>query len=74
MVENPERYVIPLKEAGANMFNFHVEAASCCSLFTLRLEDPKEIIRQVHEAGMLCGITIKPNTSVEAIKEFIPLL
>ena len=56
------------------MFNFHVEAASCCSLFMLRLEDPKEIIRQVHEAGMLCGITIKPKTSVEAIKEFIPLL
>ena len=30
MVENPERYITPLKEAGANMFNFHIEAASNC--------------------------------------------
>ncbi|KAK8789608.1 hypothetical protein WA171_001699 [Blastocystis sp. BT1] len=64
MVENPEKYIIPLKEAGANMFNFHVEAA----------KDPRDIIRQVHEAGMLCAMTIKPKTSVDAIKEFIPLL
>lgn len=74
MVENPERYITPLKEAGANMFNFHVEAASSCFWSISVVEDPKEIIRQVHEAGMLCGMTIKPKTSVEAIKEFIPLL
>ena len=64
MVENPERYITPLKEAGANLFNFHIEAA----------KDPKDIIKRVHEAGMLCSVTIKPKTPVSAIAELIPLL
>ncbi|KAM7453810.1 hypothetical protein BLSTO_05436 [Blastocystis sp. subtype 1] len=64
MVENPERYITPLKEAGANMFNFHIEAA----------KDPKDIIKRVREAGMLCSVTIKPKTPVSAIADLIPLL
>lgn len=40
----------------------------------LLLEDAKDIIRQVREAGMLCGITIKPKTPVSAIADLIPLL
>ena len=74
MVENPERYITPLKEAGANMFNFHIEAASEFPTILSPLEDPKDIIKRVREAGMLCSITIKPKTPVSAIAELIPLL
>ena len=64
MVEKPEDYIIPLKEAGANMFTFHVEAT----------QNPKDVIQRVHEAGMYCGITLRPGTPISAIEEFIPLV
>ena len=74
MVENPENYILPLKDAGASLFNFHVEAASSSCVILLLEEDPRDIISRVHEAGMLCGITLKPKTPVSAILEYIPLV
>ena len=38
------------------------------------IENPKDVIQRVHEAGMYCGITLKPGTPISAIEEFIPLV
>lgn len=44
-----------------------------CDMLLLE-ENPRDIINRVHEAGMLCGITVKPKTPVSAILEYIPLV
>ena len=38
------------------------------------IENPKDVIQRVHEAGMYCGITLRPGTPISAIEEFIPLV
>jgi len=58
MVSNPAQWVGDFKKAGANQFTFHIEAT----------EDVDGLVRKVHDAGMLCGVAIKPKTSAgEAI-------
>jgi len=61
MVENPEKYVEGMSNAGANQYTFHVEAT----------EQPGPLIRKIKEAGMRAGIAVKPKTGIEVIKEYI---
>lgn len=61
MVEHPEIYIESFAKAGADYFTFHLEAA----------EDPEKVIKAVKEAGMKCGISVKPKTDV---KELAPYL
>lgn len=62
MIVEPETYLERFVKAGADLVTFHVEA-------TDRVE---ECIRIVHEAGAKVGISIKPATPVEAIREWLP--
>mmetsp|Transcript_3592 Transcript_3592/g.7463 ORF Transcript_3592/g.7463 Transcript_3592/m.7463 type:complete len:225 (-) Transcript_3592:218-892(-) len=55
MVTNPEDYVTPLKDAGANMFTYHIEATA----------DPKALCAKIKEAGMKAGVALKPGTPVD---------
>jgi ribulose-phosphate 3-epimerase len=61
MVTNPRDYVQPLRDAGANMFTFHVEASFSAPDAAAALCD------DIRAAGMLAGVALKPGTPAEAV-------
>ncbi|MGH3630104.1 MAG: ribulose-phosphate 3-epimerase [Sciscionella sp.] len=56
MIEDPDRWAVGYAEAGAHNVTVHAEAA----------RDPSTIARDLHAAGALAGLSIKPNTSLES--------
>jgi len=59
MVEDPERYIEPFAQAGANILTIHAEA-------TRHLERHLTAIR---EAGMRPGVAVNPATPLAAVEE-----
>lgn len=64
MIVDPEKYVTRFVEAGAGIVTFHYEA-------TL---NAKGCIDLIHQAGAKAGISIKPATSVEVLRDILPLI
>lgn len=64
MIENPEKYVQPFKEAGADIITFHYEA----------VDDVMAVINQIKATGAKVGLSIKPATKAEEIFKFLPYL
>lgn len=62
MIVEPEKYIQPLRDAGADLLNFHLEATRY----------PVEVIKQIKETGAKVGITINPQTPVEALLPYLP--
>lgn len=57
MVANPRMFIQPFADAGADHFTFHIEVD----------DDPQDLARAVHDAGMTAGLAINPPTQVQAI-------
>ena len=64
MILHPQYYIKQFAEAGSQYITFHVEA-DC---------DVMETINLIKNYGVKAGISIKPNTTVDAIKEYLPYL
>ena len=62
MIVEPEKYVARFAEAGADIVTFHYEAT----------QTPREAIRLIRESGAKVGISIKPKTPVEVLRELLP--
>ena len=64
MIEMPEKYIEDYAKAGADIITFHYEA----------VKDSKAIIKQIKALGKKAGISIKPNTSEQVLKDIVPEL
>lgn len=62
MIVEPERYVERFVEAGADIVTFHYEAA----------RDIPACIDLIRRAGARVGISVKPATPVEALRDILP--
>ena len=63
MVEEPGRYIMDMKQAGADLICVHAEA--CCHL--------DRTIHQIKEAGLKAGAALNPATPVEVLEYVLPV-
>ena len=64
MIQDPIRYVKDFADAGADYITVHVEAEG----------DIKGAIAKIRELGKHPGISLNPDTPVESLTEFLPLV
>lgn len=61
MIENPQRYIEPFVNAGADILTFHYEAA----------KDVKELIKLIKSYNIKAGMSIKPKTSPDVVLPYL---
>lgn len=64
MINDPVRYIDNFVNAGADIITIHYE--SC--------ENPLELVKSMNERGIKTGLSIKPATSAELLRPFLPYL
>lgn len=67
MIAEPKKYAADFIKNGAQYLTFHYEACASDN-------EVEEVIETIHSLGGKAGISIKPNTPVEAIFKFLPKL
>ena len=64
MIEKPERHIADFVKAGANFITIHVESTA----------SPAAVLKQIREANVQPGITLRPQTPAERIFPFLSLV
>lgn len=77
MIAEPKKWVKDFKNAGCDLYCFHYEAAidstaaESPEATSDKKTSPKELIKYIHGLGMLAGIAIKPETSVDVLWDIL---
>lgn len=61
MISEPSNYIDQFIEAGSDRITFHIETVS----------NPLELIEYIKSKNIKVGLSIKPNTKVDSIKEYL---
>ena len=64
MIKDPRKYAMDFIKAGADILTFHYEALDT-------KDEINELIDFIHQNNTKVGISIKPNTKVEVLDEFL---
>lgn len=64
MIDEPIRYVGDFVKAGADVVTVHLEACS----------DVSATLRAIRSLGAKAGLSVKPGTSAEELKPYLPLI
>lgn len=57
MISEPERYIRPFREAGADLLTVHIEV----------LDDPRPLLGEIRSLGAGVGLSLNPPTPVESL-------
>lgn len=63
MIEKPEKYVDEFIAAGSDYLTIHVEST----------DQVAELLKKIRSKNVKSGLTLRPRTSLDDIKEFLPL-
>ena len=66
MIEHPEKYIDAFADAGADIITVHYEAGGV-------KENTEKVLQQIKSRGILAGLSIKPKTEPEEIKQHIKI-
>lgn len=75
-ISKPKKWVKDFKNAGCDLYCFHYEAANSSAAdspeATSELKtNPRELIRYIHDCGLLAGIALKPATPVDVLWDIL---
>lgn len=62
MIDNPEQFIEPFREAGADGLTIHVEAVA----------DPRPVLEKIQSLGAWAGLALNPPTPLSAIDASLP--